>query len=85
MKNLSFDDRNNRIGPSNSRTALPLMPVCYGQLISTSPSLVTLHAPIAMYSSPTLINVWKCSLCGLEASIKSAPVGDESGKKMSDN
>jgi len=83
LNNLNFD-RNDRIGPSNSGTALPLMPVCYGPVISTNPSLVTTHSPNAMYAHPRLISIWKCALCGLEASIRTAPK-DENGKMLSDN
>lgn len=68
-----------------SGTSGSVQPICYGQVISSNPSLVTLHYPTAMQPRPPLINVWICAMCGLEITVRSVSEKrekDENGKNV---
>ena len=62
---------------------LGVLPICYGQVFASTPTLLTGHFPTAMYPHGILINVWKCTLCGLETTIKTPMPKDENGEMLS--
>ena len=66
-----------KFNPVEKTVSGHLTPVCYGQVVSNSPALITAHVPVPMLLHPHLIGVYSCLLCGLQASIRAVSKADD--------